>query len=166
MSLRVRFSACTIGLAHATADMQRTGVLPSTQSGGSSLAARKHAQPTPAKLNPPRVPHAMARERLFAWLDAHAAWPLTWLSGEPGAGKTMLAASYLLARRRAFIWYRLDSDDNDIGQFFATLGQAVEALAGKPVPRPAFSAELSSQPQRYARSWRKQRIPSTQRSKS
>ena len=117
------------------------------------MAARKHAQPTPAKLNPPRVPHAVARERLFAWLDAHAAWPLTWLSGAPGAGKTMLAASYLLARRRAFIWYRLDNDDNDIGQFFATLGQAVEALAGKPVPRPAFSAELSSQPQRYARSW-------------
>lgn len=117
------------------------------------MAARKHAPPVPAKLSPPRVLHALPRERLFAWIDARGGLPLLWLTGAPGAGKTLLAASYLRARERPFIWYRLDSDDNDIGQFFATLGHAVDAFTGKVLARPVFSAELTHQPLHYARAW-------------
>jgi ATP/maltotriose-dependent transcriptional regulator MalT/DNA-binding SARP family transcriptional activator len=90
---------------------------------------------------------------LFAWLDDHYGVPMLWLAGAPGAGKTTLVASYLRARERPYLWYRLDGDDNDLGQFFSTLGMAIEELAGKKVSRPAFAAELAAQPQRYVRAW-------------
>ena len=109
--------------------------------------------PLPAKLLPPRVLHTLARERLFSWLDGHSTLPLIWLAGAPGAGKTTLAASWLRARERRFAWYRLDSDDNDSGQFFVTLGIAADALVGKRLQRPAFAAELTNQPQHHARAW-------------
>ena len=64
----------------------------------------------------------------------------------------MLAASYLQARSVRGIWYRLDADDNDLGQFFATIGQAVDRLGPK-VKRPVFCAEDLNRPRSYSRSW-------------
>lgn len=105
-----------------------------------------------AKLSPPRLLQLLPRERLFARLDAHAARAGIWLGGRPGAGKTMLAASWLQARALPFLWYRLDADDNDIGRFFGMLGEAA-ADAGIEVRLPSFSAEHLAQPFTYARRW-------------
>lgn len=79
----------------------------------------------PAKLSPPRFANAVHRERLFAWLDAQRDHAAVWVGGAPGAGKTMLLSSYCHARKRRCLWYRFDTDDNDLGQFFGMLGQAV-----------------------------------------
>lgn len=114
------------------------------------MAAKR--SPAPAKLSPPHLLHAVARERLFDWLDAHRERPGIWLGGQPGSGKTMLAATYLQARSLPFLWYRLDADDNDLVRFFGMLDEAVGGLRIK-VKLPHFSAEHLSQPASYARSW-------------
>ena len=105
-----------------------------------------------AKLSPPQLQHAVPRERLFAWLDRHRSGAAIWLGSPPGSGKTMLAASYLKARSARGIWYRLDADDNDLGQFFVTIGQAVDSLVPR-IRRPVFSADDLNRPRSYARSW-------------
>ncbi|MEO8847184.1 MAG: BTAD domain-containing putative transcriptional regulator [Casimicrobiaceae bacterium] len=106
----------------------------------------------PAKLSPPRLQLAVSRERLFAWIDAHRGASAIWIGGQPGAGKTILAASYLAQRSLRGIWYRLDADDNDLGRFFATLGQAVNAMGAR-CKRPVFDAADLAQPHAYARRW-------------
>jgi len=106
----------------------------------------------PAKLSPPRLQQAVPRQRLHDWLDTHRQRSGMWLSGQPGAGKTMLVAAYLQARALPFLWYRLDADDNDIGRFFSLLADAAGA-SGIKVKLPRFSAEHLSNPAAYARSW-------------
>ena len=113
---------------------------------------RSKAPALPAKLSRPRLVQALSRERLFGWLDAQQGSPAIWVAGAPGAGKTMLVASYCQARSLRVLWYRLDADDNDIGRFFVTLGQAVDTLGVK-ASRPVFAAEHLSQPLAYARAW-------------
>ena len=114
------------------------------------MAAKRVA--APAKLTPPRLLQSLPRERLFDWLDAHFDRRGIWLSGQPGAGKTMLTAGYLKARTLPFLWYRFDADDNDIGAFFQTLGAAVPRR-GKSSSLPPFSADHLHQPVPYARAW-------------
>lgn len=113
---------------------------------------RSKSPALPAKLSPPRLVQTLPRERLFSWLDGQRERSAIWIAGAPGAGKTMLVASYCQARALRMLWYRFDADDNDIGRFFATLGQAVDAL-GIRARRPAFAAEHLSQPMAYARAW-------------
>ena len=110
----------------------------------------------PAKLSPPRLQNALARERLFAWIDAQRAHHAAiWISGVPGAGKTTLVASYCQARELACLWYRCDTDDNDIGRFFALLGQAVDAVIAvrSRSRRPIFEAAHGREPRAFARTW-------------
>jgi LuxR family maltose regulon positive regulatory protein len=114
------------------------------------VAAKRVA--APAKLTPPRLLQSLPRERLFDWLDAHLDRRGIWLSGQPGAGKTMLTAGYLKARSLPNMWYRLDADDNDIGAFFGMLGTAVPGR-GTRSSLPPFSADHLHQPVSYARAW-------------
>lgn len=56
-----------------------------------------------------------------------------WVSGPAGAGKTSLVSTWLEARERPFLWYRLDAGDGDVGTFFDGLASAVD---GPPRPHP------------------------------
>jgi hypothetical protein len=58
----------------------------------------------PAKLRLPRLQRVIVRERLFARLDLQRAGGAVWIAGALGAGKTMLAASYLRAREQSALW--------------------------------------------------------------
>jgi len=112
----------------------------------------KASQALPAKLSPPHLVQVLPRERLFGWLDGQRPCGAVWLGAPPGAGKTMLLASYCRARSLRCLWYRLDADDNDLGRFFATLDQAVDGLRVK-TSRPRFAAEHIGHPLAYARAW-------------
>jgi len=112
----------------------------------------KASRSIPAKLRPPRLQRVLMRERLFARLDEQRDGAAVWIAGAPGAGKTMLAASYVQSRALRGLWYRLDADDNDIGHLFETLARApaLRAAAGR---RPLFAAEHLRQPRSFARAW-------------
>lgn len=77
-----------------------------------------------SKIAPPSSLGTIPRPRLFRWLDRARQRPVTWIWAPPGAGKTTLVASYLIARKVRTLWYQIDSGDNDVATFFYYLGLA------------------------------------------
>jgi ATP/maltotriose-dependent transcriptional regulator MalT/DNA-binding SARP family transcriptional activator len=99
--------------------------------------------PIRAKLTRPRLHHAVARERLFAKLDAaRSQRRATCVVGPPGAGKTTLVASWSDARAVKGIWYQVDAGDADLATFFFYLGEAARPFLRKGRrPLPALTPE-------------------------
>lgn len=105
-----------------------------------------------AKICPPRLVEAVARERAFGELDRKLAHAVAWLSAAPGSGKTTLAAAYAKARQRPLIWYQVDRGDEDVASFFHYLEHALEGRrAGRSRPLPRFVPELRSDLAGFAR---------------
>jgi LuxR family maltose regulon positive regulatory protein len=84
---------------------------------------------------PPVVPDVLPREQLFGRLDGWPSRRLTYVQGAPGFGKTMLATSWLHARRRQHekagarvAWLGLDEGDNDPRLFLAYLAAALQPI--------------------------------------
>ena len=82
-----------------------------------------------AKLSPPRLPKIVERQRLFKQLDRAKAFPIVWIVGPPGMGKTTLAASYIKARKLRCLWYQMDQGDADPATLFHYLGLASQKAA-------------------------------------
>ncbi len=98
--------------------------------------------PVPAKLSRPQVSHALARTRLYKYLDRSRAKPVVWVTGAPGAGKTTMVSSYLDARRLHGIWYQVDAGDDDPATFFHYIGIAARHAASRyRTPLPVFTPE-------------------------
>ena len=93
---------------------------------------------TLSKLTTRGLTGIVARERLFALLDQWRERPLTWIAGPPGAGKTVLIASYLESRSLPPVWYQLDVADTDPAVFFQHLGKRLPA---RRTALPIFSEE-------------------------
>lgn len=94
----------------------------------------------PAKLSRPQHQDILARERLFAWLDAHASTPVIWVVGPAGAGKTTLISSYF-ERRVEPVWYQVDAGDNDVSAFFSQLAMAAPVAGKQTAALPRFTPE-------------------------
>lgn len=107
--------------------------------------------PQLAKLTRPRLQRVLPRERLFARLDACQTYPLIWVAGPPGAGKTALAASWLDARRIGGIWYQIDAGDSDLATFFHYLERAAPRGGRKQAPLPTFTTAHQLDPAGFAR---------------
>lgn len=65
----------------------------------------------------------VARERLFSLLDQWRERPLIWIGGPPGAGKTVLVASYVQSRKLCTVSHRVEPGDVDPAVFFQHLGE-------------------------------------------
>ena len=110
--------------------------------------------PELAKLSRPRIYRVSPRERLFRLLDERRGHPVVWLSGAPGAGKTVLVASYLEARKLPAIWYHVDAADADPATFFYYLGLAAVRFGGRKArPLPLFTDEYRRDLNGFARRW-------------
>src|SRR5438552_17055824 len=104
-----------------------------------------------AKITRPGFTQVLRRERLFRRLDASRE-PLTWIAAPPGAGKTTLAASYLVERDLRHLWYQLDARDADPATFFHYLGLAVRAAAPRlQLALPHLTAEYALGLRAFAR---------------
>ena len=87
-------------------------------------------------------------------MDAGQDYPVTWVAGPPGSGKTTLVASYLDTRRISSLWYQVDGVDADIASFFYYMSMAAkEAFSGKrkrlPLLTPEYLSDVPSFSRRY-----------------
>ncbi len=97
---------------------------------------------TLAKLTRPRLHAAVKRARLFKLLDQRERYPIIWVNGPPGAGKTTLVASYLETRNANTFWYQVDEGDLDPATFFHYLAElAKQSKSRKKTPLPVLSAD-------------------------
>lgn len=97
-----------------------------------------------AKLSPPRLHNVLLRQRLLEKLDDLDDFPVIWISAPGGSGKTVLAASYLQAKKKKFIWYQVDEGDNDPAAFIGLLDSALQSQSGeRPSNMPVFAPEYS-----------------------
>ena len=105
-----------------------------------------------AKTTRPVAGSTVPRERLFARLDGAPGRTIAWISGPPGSGKTILAASYVEARRMRSLWYQVDPDDADIATVFHYLGHAARRLdGGRAREFPAFASPEGAELATFAR---------------
>jgi DNA-binding SARP family transcriptional activator len=72
--------------------------------------------------------------------------------GPPGAGKTTLVASYLVARKLPGLWYQVDQGDTDVATFFYYLARAAPGRRrALPLLRPEYRYGLATFTRRYFR---------------
>ncbi|MFL5264172.1 MAG: hypothetical protein ACJ79L_17355, partial [Anaeromyxobacteraceae bacterium] len=110
--------------------------------------------PAPAKITRPALPKVVERKGLFARLDeASRAARAVWISGQPGAGKTTLVASYVAAREVRCMWYRVDASDGDVATLFHYLGLAALAAGRSHRPLPAFTGGGGGEVAAFAQSF-------------
>jgi ATP/maltotriose-dependent transcriptional regulator MalT len=103
-----------------------------------------------AKTALPRISNVHPRARLFRELDAATRQRIVWIQAPAGAGKTVLVASWLAARRLSAIWLEIEKGD-DPGRVFGHLRAAAQELAGRGVELPALRPEHLAAPGAYAR---------------
>jgi ATP/maltotriose-dependent transcriptional regulator MalT/DNA-binding SARP family transcriptional activator len=94
----------------------------------------------PAKITEPLADQVYPRRRLWKRLDAARHRSVVWLVGPPGAGKTMLLASYLRTRGLPFLWYRVDPGDVDATNLFHYLGLAASTRNKRASPLPRWTS--------------------------
>jgi len=88
-----------------------------------------------AKLARPDVYDIIPRPRLFRLIDTLSqSHSVIWLKSPPGAGKTILAASYITESNRPVLWYQIDECDSDSATLFYFLDAALRSLVSD-VPR-------------------------------
>lgn len=107
-----------------------------------------------AKTSMPSVSRAVARERLFARLDGSddSQRPIVWICGPPGAGKTLLIATYVEARKLGCTWYHVDAGDADLASFvFYLAGAAGGGGHGRKDAPPLFTPEYKGSEAAFAR---------------
>ncbi len=116
---------------------KRTAAKPGTTARKPKLGVQRKGRNTrranrtlSAKLSVPKVTSVVPRARLTDWLERHAQYPLTWISGPPGCGKTTTVAFYLQGAAPRTIWYRLDGSDTDLPTVFHNLREAAQAVVG------------------------------------
>jgi LuxR family maltose regulon positive regulatory protein len=82
-----------------------------------------------AKITRPRITRILARKGLFHLLDTCRKYPVIWIMGPAGSGKTTLISSYLEANKLPCLWYQVDEGDSDIATFFSYMGLAAKKAA-------------------------------------
>jgi ATP/maltotriose-dependent transcriptional regulator MalT/DNA-binding SARP family transcriptional activator len=85
----------------------------------------------------------LPRERAFLLLDRTASNRCTWVTAPAGAGKTMLAASWVESRQIDCLWLTLDAGDTDPATLFHYLQLAAPRRAGQEQPQwPTLTPEF------------------------
>jgi ATP/maltotriose-dependent transcriptional regulator MalT/DNA-binding SARP family transcriptional activator len=76
---------------------------------------------------------------------------VAWITAPAGAGKTVLAAGWLAARRLRHLWYEVDASDGDPATLFHHTGLAARDLAPRRPPLPPLTPAHAAAFQAFAR---------------
>ncbi|NWG04641.1 MAG: hypothetical protein HXY44_17450 [Syntrophaceae bacterium] len=107
-----------------------------------------------SKITRPTLTGVFPRKQLFGLLDRMRKYPLIWVSGPPGCGKTTLVVSYFQARKLPCLWYQIDEGDVDPATFFYYLGQAAKRASPRfrkslPLLTPEYLQDVPTFTHRY-----------------
>jgi LuxR family transcriptional regulator, maltose regulon positive regulatory protein len=95
-----------------------------------------------AKISCPVASGVFPRKRLYRQLNESRGYPVIWISGPPGCGKTTLVSSYIETYRIPSLWYQIDEGDADISSLFYYLGLAARKVAPRErTPLPILTPE-------------------------
>ena len=91
---------------------------------------------------------------MFEQLDNCRNFPLIWVTGPAGCGKTTLVNSYLKERKIRSLWYQLNESDSDPATFFYYMRHAAKIIAPKrrrclPLLTPEYQTGLTHFTMRY-----------------
>lgn len=109
---------------------------------------------SPPKVTRPLLMRYVPRQRVYDLLEKSREFPVIWVSGPAGIGKTTLVNSFLKEHRLHSIWYQLDEGDDDPATFFYYLREAIQTIApqkGKLLPllAPEYQPGLQHFASRY-----------------
>src|SRR5690606_2900789 len=94
-----------------------------------------HSRIGPAKFTRPRTPAGLvAREAQIAFLNRHAATPLTLLVGPAGYGKSTLVSTWLSRSCIPHAWLFVDEHDADPTVFTRSIVEAVRRSSPELIP--------------------------------
>ena len=108
----------------------------------------------PVKITKPRMDLTLNRESLFALLDKYREYPVIWVVGPAGSGKTSLVSSYIEQRKIPYLWYKVDETDADAANvfFYLRLGAKTASLRkkfGLPLFTPEYALGLPAFTRRF-----------------
>jgi len=96
------------------------------------------------KLIAPQTTQVVRRERVMGAIEWASKTGACWIVAPAGYGKSIAAADYLKKKRARYIWYRVDTSDQDIASFFHYLTEGLRRpSAAKRLP--VFGAEYADQ---------------------
>jgi len=121
--------------------------------GGASAPVRQKRN-LPAKVTRPLLARYHSRLRVFDLMDRCWEYPVIWVTGPAGSGKTTLVASYLKERRIRSVWYQVDESDADPATFFYYMRHAAKIIAPRrraclPLLKPEYQMVLPHFSLRY-----------------
>jgi len=98
-----------------------------------------------AKVTQPLLARYHPRKRVFDLLDNCFEFPVIWINGPAGCGKTTLVGSYLKEHKIRCLWYQADEGDGDPASFFYYMRQAVKVFSPrKRKSLPLFTPEYQT----------------------
>lgn len=98
-----------------------------------------------AKVTRPLLPRYYPRKRVYDLLERAGEYPVTWVAGPAGSGKTTLVNSYLKDHELPCLWYQIDEGDADPATFFYYLREAAKGISSEKADSfPLLSPEYQS----------------------
>src|SRR3990172_9606728 len=95
-----------------------------------------------AKVTRPKFSAILERKRIFFLIDRiRRRYPIVWVNGPPGSGKTVLVSSYLETRKIKHIWNQIDPRDSDVASLFYYIGLVDRRVAPRKNPLPLLTPE-------------------------
>jgi len=86
---------------------------------------------TSVKTVRPSLRREYCRERAFNEIDQQRHYPMVWIEGQPGCGKTTLISSYLEKNHCHYLWYRVSESDNNLVEFLYRFSAALSDFLPK-----------------------------------
>ena len=99
-------------------------------------------RPTSIKTIRPNLRYVYFRERAFNEIDQKRDYPMIWIEGQAGSGKTTLVSSYLEKNNCNCFWYRISESDNNLVEFLYRFSSELSSF----LPKTSQSLDMLSLP--------------------